>query len=402
MEYFPPKLEDSVGLSAYKTSLAGVGGRLKQQPEDFVVEEVTADGVVLGVGGGGVSRSQALADYTVFTLEKNNWDTMRAVKEISKRVGVSRKRFSFAGTKDKKAVSTQRVSAYRVPVEKLEKVSIRDMELRDFGFSDHPVELGDLSGNRFTITVRGINLDKNCLSENLAALTSELSDGFPNFFGLQRFGITRPITHLVGKKIVLGDIEGAVLTYLCGVFEGEEEESFSARKRLRDEGNFKEALGFYPKHLGYELSLINHLVEKPGDFEGAIRRLPKGLQLMFVHAYQSSIFNRALSDYLISDKYVERLPLIGYETTPDSITKNILEYEGISPKDFRLRSLSELSSKGTLRECFEYSDGFKIVSTGLDELNDENFKTVLRFKLNPGVYATVFLREFLKNEYWLR
>lgn len=396
----PPVLEAAVGLSVYKSSASGVGGRIKQQPQDFVVEEVTPEGVILEVGvdnpGG-----QAPADYTVFTLEKTNWDTMRAVKEISNRVHESGKRFSFAGTKDKKAVSTQRVSAWRVPAERFEKIQIRDINLRSFGYSDSPIALGDLSSNRFTITVRAIELSERETREGVDAVRAELSDGFPNYYGLQRFGITRPITHLVGKKIIAGDFEGAVLTYLCEVFEGEEEESLSARKRLRDNGDFKEALKFFPRNLGYELALINHLVERPGDYAGAIRRLPKGLRLMFVHAYQSFVFNRALSVYLSEGREVERLPLVGFQTTPDSVTESILANEGVSPADFKIKAVPELTSRGTLRECFEFAEGFEVLGVSDDELNEGARKTTLRFTLNSGVYATVFLREFMKNRWWL-
>jgi tRNA pseudouridine13 synthase len=396
----PPPLEQAVGISAYKSRTPGLGGRIKCAPEDFVVEEVTPDGVVLEVGVDSPGREEP-AEYTVFTLEKKNWDTMRAVKEVAKRAGGSGKRFSYAGTKDKRAVSTQRVSAWSVPVEKLRKLRIKDIELRSFGYSDSPVELGALSGNRFTVTVRGIDSSASEVSERIKKISGELADGFPNYYGLQRFGITRPITHLVGEKIVFGDFEGAVLTYLSEVYPGEEEVSLSARKKLRDEGDFPEALKYYPKNLGFELALLNHLVERPGDYVGALSRLPKNLQLMFVHAYQSYIFNRALGEYLVSGSHVERLPLVGFETSPDSVTEKILKEEGVSPADFRIKGAPELGSSGTLRECFEFAEGFELLRVFEDGSNPGSRAAAFRFTLQPGVYATMFLREFLKNEYWV-
>jgi tRNA pseudouridine13 synthase len=395
----PPELERFCGLSAYKSSVAGVGGRLKSLPQDFVVEEITPEGVVLEVGGC-VERSKALADYTVFTLEKTNWDTLRAVGEMAKRVGETRKRFSFAGTKDKKAVSTQAVSAYRVPAERLLGVRIKDIFLRDFGYSDYPVELGCLSGNRFTVVVRGVRFFEGDARSRIESVWAQLSDGFPNYFGLQRFGVRRPITHIVGRKIVFGDFEGAVMTYLCDVFEGEEEASFLARKRLRDEGDFREALKYFPSHLGYELALLNSLVERPGDYAGALQRLPRELQLMFVHAYQSFIFNRSLSEYILSGRFVERLPLVGFETVPDSVTQVVLDAEGVSPADFRVKGVPRLGSRGSLRECFDFARNFELVGVSEDELNGGSCSLVLRFSLSAGSYATVFLREFMKNEYW--
>jgi len=81
-------------------------------------------------------------DYTHFTLVKENWDTMRALKETAKRTGVSRNRYSFAGTKDRRAITAQRVSAYKVPIEKLRALDIKDIVLKDFGYSDENLGLG--------------------------------------------------------------------------------------------------------------------------------------------------------------------------------------------------------------------------------------------------------------------
>ena len=152
----PPHAESYVGLEEYRSVGPGVGGSLKLQPEDFVVREITPEGVVLDIESD-VPGDMTPLDYTHFTLVKRGWDTMRALKELSKRVGVSRERFAFAGTKDKWALSAQRVSVRRVPMERLKQVRMTDITLKDFTYSDENLGLGALSGNRFTIRVRGVS-----------------------------------------------------------------------------------------------------------------------------------------------------------------------------------------------------------------------------------------------------
>ena len=87
-------------------------------------------------------------------------------------------------------------------------------------------------------------------------------------------------------------------------------------RRLAREGDHKEALRYYPKRLGYEQALLNRLVERPGDFGGALKALPQRLGWMFVHAYQSYLFNKALSRCLREGWTVERLPLVGLLRLP--------------------------------------------------------------------------------------
>ncbi len=385
----PPKLEIETGVETYKSTEEGIGGRIKRIPEDFVVNEIPL--------GAQISED---GEHTHFTLKKTNWDTLRAIKQISSVLGVSQNRFGFAGTKDKKAVTTQRVSAWKVPIEKLQSLRIKDIELSDFSYSDVRINLGNLKGNRFTITIRNIDLGKKEIETRIEKISKELKSGFPNFYGIQRFGVTRPITHLVGKAILQNDFESAVMIYLSEQFDEEGEESTRARRILAEKKDFKEAVRIFPKHLGYENAMLNHLLKNPNDFKGALKKLPKNLSRMFVHAYQSYVFNRALSEYVDREIDVERLPLVGTEIQIDEISSKILEKEKIKQTDFEIKELPELSSKGEYRNCFSFAENFKIFKIEKDELNDKKNKVVLQFSLERGMYATVFLREFMKNEYW--
>ncbi|MFH1789114.1 MAG: tRNA pseudouridine(13) synthase TruD [Candidatus Altiarchaeota archaeon] len=390
VEIKPPELEALLGVSTYKTDTPGVGGRLKESPEDFVVEEIGKDMQVASVDGE-VEGDDAPGEFTHFTLVKKNWDTMRAIKELSRRVGVSQMRFSFAGTKDKQAVTAQRVSVSGVPIEELAAARLSDVSLKDFSYADYPVKLGDLWGNSFRIVIREVQMPGEEAVKNVEATAKSLSSGFPNFFGLQRFGIVRPITHVVGKKIIHGDLEGAVKTYLAETFDEVEAKEKKARENLAGSWDLKAALKDFPGRLGYEKAMLNHLVEHPDDFAGAIGRLPANLQTMFVHAYQAFIFNKALSACMIEGAFVERLPLVGYESVPDAVTEGILEEEGVCLEDFRVNAMRRLSSRGSMRECFKEMVDFSVV---------ESSPLTLGFSLPAGCYATVVAREFMKNRYW--
>ena len=399
-EINPPELEQEIGILCYKSKTDGIGGKIKQLPEDFIVEEITEDGRVLEVDKNLIESNSQAGEFIHFTLQKNNWDTLRAMKEISKRLGVSRNRLSFAGTKDKRAVTTQRASAWNVKEEDLKNVSIKDIQIREFSYSNDKIDLGDLQGNRFAITIRELDLDGDSIKDRIDLIKDELKSGFPNFFGVQRFGTTRPITHLVGKEILGGNPKEAVMLYLTKTYPDEPGETREAREFLSETEDFKESLKKFPRNLGYELSMLNYLIQNPDDFPGALKSLPKKLGMMFVHAYQSYIFNLALSRYIAGGFDIERLPLAGHETELDEITEEILSAEKISREDFRIKGMREFSSKGMYRECFIPFDNFRILSIEEDDLNEGSRKATIVFSLGKGSYATTLLREFMKNRYW--
>ncbi len=381
----PPANEVFVGLEEYKSKTPGIGGVIKDAPEDFIVCEITPDGKVIKLEGD-EEGDMLLGDYTHFTLVKRNWDTMRAITVLSNMVGVSRNRFAFAGTKDKKAITAQRVSAYKVPVEKLKSVRMAEITLKDFSYADENLGLGSLWGNRFRINVRNIS---DGTGERISDIAEELKGGFPNYYGMQRFGEVRPITHEVGRHILAGDFEAAVMCYLSKSFECENELTKLARDELAEKRDFKRGFEEFPKSLGYEKAMLNHLIEKDGDWVGALKTLPKNLQKMFVHAYQSYVFNRALSRCIRENISVDVLPLVGSEVEADVFSAGILEKEGVSVKDFRVEGMSELRSKGTHRQCFTEADELSWnISANVCEFS---------FSLQKGAYATVFLREFMKN-----
>jgi len=425
--------EKNIGIEAFLTSKYGIGGKLRSIPEDFIVKEVSSYPPKKEDG------RFAIADVTA-----RNWETNILVRELSDRLHMSRDRVSFAGTKDKRAQTTRLMSFYNVFIDDLSKVKIKDVVIENIYRSDRPIKLGDLIGNRFEIVIRKI--DQDIKLEQIQEIVSVIlnNDGFPNFYGVQRFGIVRPITHIVGKYIVRDDFEKAVMSYIANPIGGEGEDNYSLRERLQKTYNFSEALASYPNELNFEKAILNNLVVNPKDFVGALKQLPNNLLTMFVYAYQSHLFNRILSERIrrgfpldkaivgdvvlplrngaidengivATKNNIEKVNaqiskgkafvgglLFGYDSEfakgeMGEIEHKIIDKEKLNPKDFVIPELPNLSSSGSRRPI---SASVKNLEFKLndDELNKNNFALTLKFELQKGSYATSLLREFMKSD----
>jgi tRNA pseudouridine13 synthase len=431
-----PHLEKQTGVDLYFTAAEGIGGELRHIPEDFIVREVT-----------GETREKKDGKYLIVEMTKRNWETHHLIRDMSRILGISIRRIGFAGTKDKKAVTTQRISIFGLAEEALEKIHIKDVDFTVLGRSDRDVGLGDLVGNEFEITVRNIDLPEPELEKRMEQITLAIAEagGVPNFYGIQRFGSRRPITHLVGEAIVRGDIEKAAMDYIAKAFPDEHEETIRVREQVYETRDFARGINNFPLQLRYERAMMHHLHTHPGDYAGAFGTLSPNMQKMFVHACQSRIFNRILclrlkeglemnrayvGDILCfkneqglpdNSKYematagklsgMNRLlrhgrafitaPLPGYKTAfaegkPGEIETRVIEEENIPLEGFRVPQMKKVGSAGQRREIFlkvtpEYT-------TGEDEFNPGARKAILKFFLPKGSYATVVLREYMKTD----
>lgn len=428
-----PEIEKQIGINLYSTDTDGLGGQLRQEVEDFIVKEIT-------------NREEGQeGKYLILELVKRDWDTHHFTRTLAKILQISQKRISVAGTKDKRALTTQKISIFDIDASEIKKVHLKDIELKVLGRSRKSVELGDLWGNDFIITIRNIDRSPEEADKLLEKTTNEIlaQGGIPNFFGIQRFGSVRPVTHLVGKAIVEGDFEKAALLYIAEPFPDEPEETKQARQFVKETRNFKEGLKTYPLHLGHERAMMNYLIANPEDFAGAFLVLPKNLYKMFVHGYQSYIYNiiicRRMEKGLPLNQAVEgdivcfknelglpdssktekvtaetvnamnRLikrkrafitaPLPGYDTefasgVPGEIEQAVLEELKVPLQSFNIEEIPEMSSKGTRREILLHVEPKFEVDE--DDLNPGKSKVVLEFMLPKGSYATTVLREYMK------
>lgn len=289
----------AIGLEGYATESNGIGGVLKARVTDFRVDEISTT-VSLDPRG----------RFTVARITLTNWETNKFCNNLAKRLGISRNRIFFAGTKDKRAV-TQQIFVIDATQHKVAELEIPDVEIEILGRTHQKIGFGNHRGNRFTIIVRGCcHSDGTPMTEGEALSEAEsirhklqlsLGEGvFPNWIGPQRFGSGRPVTAEVGKHVLAGNFQQAVLTYLSMEGYEENEEVAAFRKHIRDNGPTKEALDLAPKWLGFESRMLEHLINNPDDYLGAFKKLPNNLQLMTIHAAQSIIFNKSLNRRLSS------------------------------------------------------------------------------------------------------
>jgi len=441
-----PKLEKMLGMEVYATKSLGIGGKIRRYIDDFVVEEILIDGSRAEVSPENMPLIIGEGKYLVCLLVKRNWDNLLAVREIARKLGVAYKDVHIAGIKDAKAVTAQHISIKGTTPEKAAKVKVNGLTLVPLRYQNFKISPYHLYGNKFTITIRDVSHSITETKERIENILAEIQDlgGIPNFYGHQRFGTVRPITHLVGKEIVKGDFEKAVMTYLALPHEFEYEKARKARERLMETYNFKEALEEFPRHLKYEILMLKHLVKNPKDYIGALRKLPLQLRRLFTQAYQSYLFNRFLSerirrnislkepqtgDYIV---YVDQkglptqyaakvdegnlgemrklaeegriqvaIPIVGYrqyfsDGIQGEIEKEILEKEGVSPEDFYVKGMREVSAKGELRAALTPLIDFTYEKPCRDLANPLKRMVKCSFTLQRGSYATVFLRELMK------
>ena len=286
-------LAQAIGLIGYATDHDGIGGMIKARVTDFRVEEM-ATSIHLDNRG----------RFTVAKVSLTNWETNRFCNQLAAKLRIPRNRIFFAGTKDKRAVTSQ-LFVIDAPMNKVAQVELPDVDIEVLGRTHQKIGFGNHRGNRFTIVVRGCcDREGRPLSEAQAlaeveriqaSMASTLgANRFPNWIGPQRFGSGRPVTPIVGRHVVLGQWEEAVMTYLSMEGPNEKAEAAEVRAKIRDSGVKEELLEELPRWMGFERRMIEHLLNNEGDHVGAFQKLPTNLQLMTVHALQSIVFNKSL------------------------------------------------------------------------------------------------------------
>ena len=167
---------------------------------------------------------------------------------------------------------------------KVAQIDMPDVEIEILGRTHQKIGFGNHRGNRFTIVVRGCcHPDGTPMTEDEALAEAELiknelrqnlGEGiFPNWIGPQRFGSGRPVTAEVGKHVLAGNFQQAVLTYLSMEGFDENPEVAGFRKHVRDNGVTAECLELAPKWLGFESRMIEHLLNNQDDYVGAFKKL---------------------------------------------------------------------------------------------------------------------------------
>ncbi|MFH1064413.1 MAG: tRNA pseudouridine(13) synthase TruD [Candidatus Woesearchaeota archaeon] len=325
---------------------------IKDKPEDFVVTERIA--LELDESG----------EYAYFWLHKRQYTTIRALEKISGFLRCKTKDIGFAGNKDKHAMTKQAISirdpGNHIGADRFERFDSEGMRLEYIGRGKKTINLGNLDGNDFEIIVR--DCDK---------APSEVSQ-FINYYDEQRFSTNN---RTVGEAILKKDFKKACET------------------------------------MGEDI-VNSHLEELPNDYIGALKKLPLKIRIMYVHSYQSWLWNETVNQYLqckyecIKEQYSlgelsfpidkvpdMQVPIVGFELELgddelSKIIKELMKREGMTERNFVINTMPELTAEGGHRNIAVAVDGLKI-----EKIKERVYR--LKFSLQKGSYATMAVRRMM-------
>ncbi len=389
-----PKIDLEIGISVYSTDFTGCGGKIRTTFEDFQVSEVLSKKVIDSISEEG--------NYAVYKLKKSGIDTTHSLSNIFKKYRI---RLKSLGLKDASAVTEQFVCSEQ-KIKSIDNISEKKYSIKKIGFVKKPLSKKDMIGNRFQIKIIDVSDDLGKFNEY---------DKILNFYGYQRCGSKRPVTHLIGKALLQKDYAKAISLLLTFTSKYDSTENSQLREKLSDQSNYSKLLEEIPFQMDLERIAVTEMI-KDDNPKNAIRAIPLAIRRFYVQAYQSFLFNLTLSAAFtdgedlfspqegdvcydkngllgkFSNISSQRLsvPFIGYsyykKTRFNYQISKILEHEEITPKDFFLKDMQEVSNEGGFRNSSIKCDDVKV--------NQD----IITFTLSRGSFATMVLREIMKPE----
>jgi tRNA pseudouridine13 synthase len=372
--------------------------KLKQIPEDFIVEEIFDFKKIQE------KTEDKEKTYYYFLLEKRDYTQFKALEKVGNIFKVKPKYINFAGTKDRVGITKQIISIRGANPKTFENnikyfnEKFEDLRIEFLGTGKARINLGDNIGNKFIITVR--DLDKD--------VKIEKREKFLNYYDEQRFGYGNN-SHLIGKCIIKNDIKEALRLILTSLPENPNEK---LQKRVElTKKNWEEVIKSNQKVIdeilelysnkAFEYYILKHLKNTTNDFLGAFRTIPKKLQSMYINAFQSFIFNSILDNINKLKINKEELELINpdydFNCKEGEFVKDLLDRENISIEELNLPHIPELKPMKTYRDLYLSINNLTIERLKKDEKNKDKYKTVISFELGKGSYATNVVKQLFEQ-----
>ena len=417
MKKSSPDIDKLAGIEYYTTEFEGIGGTIKKNTEDFHVQEIIND-IFLSQ----ISPEQTASNiFPVYEIRKKGIDSSHAILTLRKKTGLDLK---IVGIKDAKATTIQYASSSTRKV--IKNIDLGKIKLTLVGYSRKPIEKNNLVGNTFEIRIVEPKRDK---LDNISQFLYDINN-LGNYYGLQRFGSERLVTHLVGKAILERKFDKATEILMTCTTKYDSKFSREIREKLRDIKSNPNLLHEIPPGMDIEKNLAQAIL-RGKDPISALRTIPINIRRLFVQAFQAYLFNKTLSvairddfslnipeendlcfdvydDSLIfgkirkyekekpTDSRIHRLPTIrlpGYSFQPgknrfDKILKEFMKSENMTAKDFFIKEMQELSESGGFRQACFVCKNFK-------HKKEEN-SLLVGFSVPKGSYATILLRELIK------
>ena len=397
----------------YVSDFPGVGGVIKQRPEDFFVQDLP------------LYEPSGSGEHVYCEIQKARISTFEAIDRIARALDVHPRDIGYAGMKDAQAVTRQVFSIPGTTESAVMALQVPDLSVLWAARHGNKLRLGHLWGNRFAIRIRQVN------PTDVVKLQPVLRDleqhGMPNYFGEQRFG-RRADNHLLGAALTRGDDEALLKLFLGSPNQAVDDAQQLGSRKAFDRGDLEQAMKLMPRRQGLERRVLARLI-KTGNPSQAAKLIDERLRRLWVSAVQSEMFNQVvarriqtLSTLLDGDlawKHdsgavfaVEQAaleqpradafeispsgPLVGYRMTlpagePLRIEQEVLAGAALSPEDFRREGRHKI--KGARRPLRVKPIDVELTG-GVDEHGPH---ITVAFSLPAGSFATVLLRELMKE-----
>lgn len=266
-------------LPYFVQNFAGIGGVLKQRPEDFVVHEIPA----YDASGDG--------EHVLVEIEKTGLSTMDAIDHIARRLKVPRRDIGYAGLKDTHAVTRQWLSIRGPAPEAVNDVATEKIKVLFADRHRNKLRVGHLKGNRFIVNVRGVDPMKVV---TLPPVLRQLATrGMPNYIGDQRFG-RRNRNDVLGAALLASDSDEVLRLLLGRPERGKDSPDEIAAREAYDAGHVAEALEKWPRRDRDERAALVRLVDGKSP-QAVVKSVDERVRGLWLSAMQSRGFNAAVA-----------------------------------------------------------------------------------------------------------
>lgn len=289
----------SIGITGLHPDLPT--GYIRYSPLDFLVEEIAGkDDVVEITNGPKTGRSHETERGTVYAdLVKIGISTIDAVQRVVVGLGLQPEQVKYAGIKDATAVTAQKISIRGSSMDAVTKLEVPNVLLKNIREGKGALTTGMLDGNRFTLFVRvAPSFDATVFSNRLSDTNHY---GVINYYGPQRFGVPRYLSHVFGLHILRGDLDALLRAVFYGSSPTELPYHAKIRERTADAyGDWKAMRSIFaplPYSFRHELAMLKEI--ESGGANGPVRAVHAVEQQanLWVRAYASYLANHLLSDW---------------------------------------------------------------------------------------------------------
>lgn len=378
--------------------------KIKQLPQDFIVEEILNYTLV------------AEGDYKIYRLKKIGLETFSLIKQISYQNRIQLKDIGYCGIKDRHAITIQYISIPKTSTIKYLRGD--NYELQYLGYIKEPLKTGDLEENKFTIVVRDLEENEITTFEEMFPYVSK--NGFINYFDSQRFGsFDKETGSFVARAVVAQDYELAVKLFFKTQYSEKAKGNFYKllSELLKDWNKF----GKLKLDIDYVMSLQAEYRETQ-SWKSTYQVIPVKLREIFLMAYQSYLWNEAVKLLLEKQKcefetvsntvgevyflttpttdLPQTFPLVGRKFEPTELEKEITDVL-LARENITYDQIKEVSKSGSFLKSYPRAitilpKNFEVSQYAKDEYamqkGKKRQKVQLTFTLPKGVYATCLVK----------